>query len=372
MVDVPSRAEFDAVKIQSMANTSQIGILHDRLDGLELLLEAHLTEVPPVVVPPPEPPPVGSRDVTVWPFTSTSAWNMPIGSGAQFGSDAGLPPAGSVNARFWSHPIYIAKVTDPLVRVWRYSNSNDRDSDDNRYPDRTKLTMGIINIPEGYKPAEPDIFTAQYSDSHMHVIDPTHTEVFEMFGTRPQADGSIRVTAQYTGSLYGDGVGDFRGAWQGTRAYGGSALSGLIREWDLEQGRIPHALAAAIGGQFLVGGPVWPATIQDSFWRTGYSGTIPMGAMFAIPSTTRPDGLTPQGIMIWNALCEFGMFITDTGGPYTTLYAEPKLDSRIDGIRTDWPKIRPYLRRVTNVSVDNVGGGGTPIVPMAPALVGEF
>jgi hypothetical protein len=155
------------------------------------------------------------------------------------------------------------------------------------------------------------------------------------------------------------------------RAYGGSAIGGLIRQWEVTSGTIHHALALAITGSQLKAGWVWPATTQDADGATSYSGLVPMGSFAAIPPTVDlgAQGLTPGGLMVARALQGYGAYVVDRSGAFS-LYAEPSAatDPLIGQAGQDLGKIRALLRLVTNNAPTSVNGGGTRRVPVAPAF----
>ena len=135
-------------------------------------------------------------------------------------------------------------------------------------------------------------------------------------------------------------------------AYGGSAIGGLIRRWEIDPtdpnytGDIRHALAIALRGDQLLYtgklpagaygdsydargyglklGYVWPATEQDYNSDTVYSGTVPMGTYLAIPATVDLTTLglsTGPGMMMAKALQDYGSYITDRSGT-SSFYVE--------------------------------------------------
>jgi hypothetical protein len=274
---------------------------------------------------------------------------MPIGSGATYESASAartstlLDPAKSVawlNAEEYSHPVYRASTSDPVVTVHR--------------PGFADVTF---RVPLGATPAAG-------SDRHLHVIDPTGhwvDEDWHVGGTAPALTTGYHVRTD----LYGPGVGQ-----GGVRAYGGSAIGGLLRTWELEAGSIRHALALAIDADQLGTGPVWPATAQDGDAARSYSGNVPMGTLAAIPPSVDVDalGLTASGRAVAHALQDYGAYVVDRSG-CTCLYAEPTAPrSAVKDIRKDAAELRSLLRIVTNNSAAAPGGPGTRRAPLAPSL----
>lgn len=295
------------------------------------------------------------RDPFLWPFSPDSPWNMPIGSGAQY-SRAGDEVTMSLtdrridiwlNSEEFSHPVVSAATSDPVLIV-NYEGTN-----------VAPFTAGTVEIhmPVGANPATGP-------DSHLHVIDVDSETAHEFFGYTPTATGAT-ATYYVRNSLRGDGISD-----GGTRAYGGSALGGLVRLWELEGGTIPHALAVALTGGQLRQGPTWPATAEDANSSDTYRGPIPMGTLMAIPKGVAVDAmvLSEPGRIVAKALQDYGGYVVDQARSMT-LYAELGVPPEVlTAIREDLPRIRRELRVVTNNGPNTVGGGGEPLLPLAPPL----
>jgi hypothetical protein len=231
------------------------------------------------------------------------------------------------------------------------------------------------------KPADP-----QYpsGDAHLHIVDPTHSVAYEQWQARRYGTGWISTYETKT-NLYGPGVGQ-----GGVRAYGGSALGGLIRTWELQAGAIRHPLAVAIQLDHQTDSWVWPATANDGWPSNQYTGHIPMGQLFAIPKSyglqsngsfslslfKRQLGLQTQvGTAIALAARDFGAYLVDSGGdfsfyaePWATSLVAPALNVYDSSGHTDADKIRYAMQCVTNNSPSTPGGGGTALAPPAPPL----
>jgi hypothetical protein len=118
---------------------------------------------------------------------------------------------------------------------------------------------------------------------------------------------------------------------------------------------------------------VWPAFTFDR--NSGYSGTMPMGALLAIPPTVHIDqlGLSPRGLVIARAAQDYGAYVVDRGGTGISILAElgnPDIRwPRSADAPADWQDLEvigSLLRRVTNNGPESIGGGGTPRAPFAP------
>lgn len=276
-------------------------------------------------------PPSAAAPVTATgvPFSSDSPWNTPLPK------DAELEPVDSactravrepqlgcdINADKWSHPVYVARPGDPLVRIVVYGELKAK-----------------IRVPAGAEPARP---RSSDSDGHLHIIDPTGSFVDEMWRARRRPDGSLVAEAYHRNDLHGPGVGK-----GGARAYGGSAIAGLIRHGELHAG-IRHALAVALPRRLQKRGPVWPATAEDDGSEKDYRGPVPMGQRLAVPRDLDVSRLElgPEGRALLRALQEYGAYDVDSSDDMS-LYAEPSAETELGTARADWAKLRPFLRCV--------------------------
>ncbi len=299
----------------------------------------------------------GRRDPWLWPFASRSEWNTPLGSGARFApADAPtsrdiLMGGASIHAGEWSHPLYLAHPDDPVVRVF----------------DRENERSFRVRVPAGAKP-DP------MGDGHMYVVDPTKRSVLEMIAVKRGADGSITAARAFKVDLYGTGMHMTDGRFPGIRAMDASGMGGLIRAWELNAGRIPHAMTFMLPYTRLKHGPVWPSAREDYWGFRDYKGNVAIGSLIAIPPTVNLTklGLTPSGLALARALQDYGAYCDDSAGSSgIVISAEGAAEgmSELRDMRADFPKIHPYLRLVTNNTAATPGGGGVPRrAPAAPLI----
>lgn len=295
------------------------------------------------------------RDPAYWPFSTDSPWNTPIGSGATVETaqdrctrsvrDPSIPAW--IAAAEWGHPIYVAKETDPMVKIHLRGQ-----------------VVATIHIPARATPALP---RTPDSDAHLHIVTPDHLAADEMWRAVRRRDGGFDVEGHTRTNLLGPGV--FLG---GQRAYGGSALGGLIRRGELRSG-IHHALTFTLPRRLQRSGPVWPASAQDDGGERDYGGHVPIGQLVVLPRSVDLNalGLSPQGRAIAIALRDYGAYDVDSATDFS-LSAEPAVEEELGSAREDLAKIRALLVCVTNNRKDNVGGGGVRSQPVAPAFLPEF
>lgn len=277
------------------------------------------------------------HDYTLAPFAPTSVWRLGISQDAVFAPDsdpmnasmANVDAAGAawINFSGYSHPVNRATVSDPLAAVT-----------DSYHATTTIPPGGTWNI---HIPSTARI--ASGSDAHMHVLDPNGLTLYEHYNTTKSSDTVYTCRRRHAVSLTGSGI----GPQNGTRAYGGSAVGGLIRAWEVDPthpaytGAIKHALAVALRldqlydagfvtadegyGPYKADGTarevysyVWPATEPENGNSTSpATGHVPTGAYFAIPPTVDISTLgitTPEGLMVAKAAQDYGVYVTDGSG----------------------------------------------------------
>ncbi len=269
------------------------------------------------------------------PFSASSAWNTPIDpahitytdptriENRQF-RDRGMantwltqldglisitPP--DIPMTLWNfdpgkRAVYSTVVRAPL-KLWRYATLNDGG---------VFSTGGEILLPTPPILTQPDGEWSIFTD-----LDGIH--FWEAWNTEVQADGSFHVGYLCRVDLNGTGWGDpVTMAGVGVRAAGASLLGGLIPAAELAGvPLIEHALPIELDVGQLKAGTVQtdqfvpPAVSCDGDSLTTYTGTIPMGARFALPPDLGlPPDLTPEGLALAKAYQKYGGYIVDAAG----------------------------------------------------------
>jgi lysophospholipase L1-like esterase len=330
------------------------------------------------------------RDPALWPFDADDPWNRPIGSNANYapvkkgGYNSKSPNRAVVNCLHYSVPVYNAAKNDPIreIRTW--------------YGDKGGQFGGEIRVPAK---ARPSVGT----DAHMAIVSENHDSVVELGVVSLYGPGNLNSWLAFQNDLTGSGVYPHI---HGVRAYGGSALGGLIRKGELTYG-IPHALALATS-QFNLnskapGGKtyVWPACSSDyefpqSLWPPGKkpyqdwygkTGNLHIGTLLAIPPevniATIGVGTSGPTYEIARALQDYGGYIVDMGEAPLAWYADYEAADELGGVEKlkaqggggaalEVAKLLPYLRVVTNNSPESIGGGGIPRRSPAPPFHPAF
>lgn len=295
-------------------------------------------------------PPSITRVAADWPFTSASPWNLPIASSALFADDANIRGGSSnINSTIWTTRIRQAKDTDPLVTC-------------------TGGNMGTfqLRVPVG-------VTSSNGSDGDLDIIGPdghTHWDFYKFVRTSDTtATYVVCRQTDLSDVLTGTGWGA-NGVWAGTTAAAACFMGGVMRAWELNVSgidRIRHALSMSMAPVQLAqaatqsGTYQWPAISSDGSWSS-YSGTIPVGALLAIPPSVDILGLVSNAnarALAWT-LQNFGVYVVNKGGSTGKagiLYAETESpEAIVNDMRGAWDTIRNQLRVVTNSAAATPAG----------------
>jgi len=287
-----------------------------------------------------------------WPFSIESPWNTAIGSGALYApvSAPRWPPENITNG-ILVRPIFVAGGTNARVQLISPGEAPRR-----------------IRYPEWWRPeSKPgEIVCALFPDDNLCC---EMTEPIRL----PSMD--VQVRERQSTDVLGHGVG---WSWPRPRIIAGSALAGLIRRGELTLG-IRHALTLAVhpgyinadngyDGHRWPGVPVAPELIE----QLGHEGNLALGSLLAIPASVDLASLglgnSGPGFEIARALQDYGAYTiqTTTSNVQLIASADAALPPDIDRIIG---AIVPRLRLVENNHSRNLGGGGEPRRPPAPALL---
>nr|WP_294514059.1 hypothetical protein [uncultured Rhodopila sp.] len=324
---------------------------------------------PPVVTPPVVTPPVtsGTRDPSQTPFASTSVFNLPLGSGAQWQANAQLSGANAfintADGSGYNENIYTGTASDPLVTVTNTAGAGG--------------TPGTfqVHIPAGAVPAPG-------SDETLSVDDTTSDTWYSFGGFQWTGTNTATVSQGSGESDFGSGITVANSNWdEGV---------GTLRESDLQSGSIDHMLRMELPIDMLesysktsvstLAPYAWPQTQEDGFAINGnggppYSGTIPFGVTIGIPaSAVEPAAVTANAgaNMLWKALQDHGAMVRDSGGSGNTVIFQAdqtvsQSDPLIQGMEQYSAQIMAATEILANQGPNSVNGGGTPIVPLDPA-----
>ncbi len=327
----------------------------------------------------------GTRDPWLWPFSETSIWNMPIGSGAA------LQPANIKASQFLGiDEEYIVKVPagSPTVEVKAPSSWGQR------WPGSAH--QGYMQVPSNFYLA--DAAPPNTPNNCAAFLMPDGRTIKQLEPTCRLGTGNAQIVGYLHPKdidIYGEGI-------EGTHYGSGlSTIGGSIRKGELTSSEpIKHAIKLNIWAKQYCyydhsanKGYVWPADRHDSYAASGgsaYGGSNPnlrMGTLLTIPKNVTAESLgirTEVGKKFFYALQNYGAYISDDSawdchcwcvedGVNEEVMA--KYGFGLSGNNTlfyqDSMKLVEALYIVTNNSPTSIGGGGTPCKPLAPIFEGE-
>ncbi len=330
-----------------------------------------------------------TRDPMLWPFASTSIWNMPIGS------DAHLTPANLEASReignFQEEDIVVLAPNAPMTDVLT-SNADWDPTRDRCLPEPERIVVDRVPIPPGFL-TEPQLGS---TDNNAAAI--LGSDGRTLHQSQPLVlCSSGAATSHYRAAdtdLYGDGI---IGSHGGSRL---SALGGTIRLGELvPDGIIRHAMKIVMDPRYFhydttdpTPGYRWPASTADGYASVSYTGGNPaleMGSLLVLPADFNVESLhTEPARIIARAARDYGMYVVDSAGfDAYSLATEWSPNGRVasefqrvwgmpyvqEDLTNPWSldmaTIVTHLSIVTNNRPEAPGGGGTPRVPMAPPLI---
>lgn len=322
---------------------------------------------------------IAKRDKFLWPFSSSSPWNMPIGSGARY------QPANIKQAHYATGDeeyFFKLKADNPLQPLYAPGSWG---------PGRCTGTRSQgISLPLPDALLVPDATTTKTPNNAAAFLLPdgkTLVQVNEL--ARCTLAGPIFGWRAPEQSIYGDGL---RGGHGGS---GLSSIGGSIRKGELTGSEpIRHVLKVNLWAQkYLyysksIPGYRWPADRADSYAAGQYKGTNPnlvMGTLLAIPPTVTEADLglqTPAGRKLFHALQDYGAYVVDDSAADTHAFAveqgvfeEFRTSFGYDFYGTsgnfynDFMKLFQALHIVYNNGPNNLGGGGRHRDPLAPPIL---
>lgn len=325
---------------------------------------------------------VEREDVWLRPFQSTSIWNMPVGSAAQY-EPATLP---FTERNLLTNAYLLAlDANDPEVDLIQPGTWRDRCSG-------TERSEYTLNLPDGYVVEPPTRGSngawRTPNNGFAFLLPDGRTIINGGQGARCSLDGPIfgHTTGVTETDLYGDGRGGGHGASHL------SVLGGAIRPGELESTEpIPHVLDIAVYSRYLYSDGKqtkastfrWPATSSDSYAldpnkADRYVGDLPelrIGSLLALPPDVTADDLevrSPVGQKLFAALRDYGAYVTeDSAWEANLLLVDEQAKDEFewgDEERREFGRMVAALHVITNNGPDSIGGGGEPRRPLLPPL----
>ena len=331
------------------------------------------------------------------PFSSTSIWNMPIGTDAVY-VPADLEKAMTMGMTI-DEDIIVMTPGAPQTQI--YTNNAGWDREKDRCIKEGPLLFSVP-IPNNFT-VSPENWDGLTPNSGLAVLMPDGRTIKQ---TQPFArcNAGKSGTSKYlfeNNDIYGDG---YYGAHGGS---GLSAIGGALRVGELvsEDKPIRHVLKINVFGKKnlyydeTTKGYRWPAKSADAYAANNYGTTrtkpvnkeCRMGALLALPPSIDLDALnfeTKPARLLAQAFQDYGAYIVDdTAWDVYAIVTEWGPEGRVtDEFEKKWDfpmtikekntpwgrdmdKIFLNLHIVVNNSPKSIGGGGKPRVPLAPPLI---
>lgn len=290
-----------------------------------------------------------ARNPYLWPFSSASVWNRPLGSGAQFAPIPGRSflADGPLENTLRPRPPILGSAGDPLRRIWVNGEV------------RADIRLSERNLP---RPGMRDTIV---------LLQHARRYALELHGVQVRPDGDLEAVDLERIPLNGPGKID--GSIPAI-PFGLSHLGGLLRPGELENG-IRHALSARVSRDRLAGGDfakpltVWPAAGNPA--NGAASEKLCVGTLLAIPPDVDLRAVVGDSVPAFElarAMQDYGVYVTGfTDAPFVLLADNARLPEANAWLTS----LVPLLQVVINSSPATPGGGGTPRRESAPALPGE-
>lgn len=349
------------------------------------------------------------RDRFLWPFSNTSIWNTPIGSGAVF-TPANIytlyPPPQSFHNDEDFNLLTTNNTANPSAPGYSpltpWINQGDWSGGNKCAVTGTQATT--IPFPYNFTT------TCTLNNNAAGILMPDNRTLVQLQPLYRESPGSPILARYHSGApqpfpwtmdILGEGA---------EGAHGGSGLSsfgGTIRSGELQPDAPPiaHALKLELyAHQYYYGGAAapcyrWPAVGCDSYAHSGggmaYNGSNPElkpGALLAIPAAVAPGVVTrtTPGAKVKAALVTYGGYLVDDTACDTAAIcmeavvtaqvrdaygfsvdiSDPVSPTQGGDFYADLVAIFQALHVVSNNANSSIGGGGTPLGPIAPPICG--
>ncbi|MBI9092982.1 MAG: fibronectin type III domain-containing protein [Desulfobacterium sp.] len=290
------------------------------------------------------------------PYGPDSPWNLKIGPAPVYDPNSTVVVRalhgvfGSDPTRY-TMPVYAVDLETPMVTV-RFSGLFSNVTENGE-------ALAVLKRPDLQVPVPSHAHQARGRDGQMILWNPETGDELGFWRMKKAGDIWMAVNGYH-----------YNTRWSGvppvgfiSRGAGVPYLAGLIRPWEIAQGRIDHAIAFGVDYPNRLF--VYPATKSDG---KGLDHFLPAGARLQLdPFLTADDftgwGLDRAGKIIARALQSYGMILIDGSG-HPKIYAEYEGTANWNGeIHKNTVRQIPYTAfRVLSLT--------TPRQPVAPASVG--
>ncbi len=292
------------------------------------------------------------------PYNRNSVWNTPIGPSPKYDihslemiSNLVLSNEGHIitAGEAYNYPVYFADQQTPRWDIPCIVNKCTIASSDQDVI-RTDMVQNVP-IPVDARPGED-------TDARMIIIDKAMLTEYDLSKAQRTTLGWAAGTVSVYNILW-----DGTPVMHSSRGSGIPAFAGLLRPWEIRQGRIEHALAFGYT-EPAEGKCVFPASKTDGNSPMYFA--IPEGARLQLdPSLTEKDfdrmGLDKTGKIIARALQEYGMISVDHSGSFK-IYVEDLINNPF--AKENWTD--PALN-LTKESIYNIPYNSFRVLELPPA-----
>lgn len=178
----------------------------------------------------------------------------------------------------------------------------------NSVPPATVNILWPFTSDSGPFPIPSNAQVGSAPDDHMIVLDIDNCLLYESYLTVQNADGSWSVDAISKFDLTSDALKPAN--WSSSNAAGTAQLPLLVRYDEVAAGQINHAISMT--GTPTGNSYVWPA----SHYASSTSAAPPMGTRFRLKASYDISGLTPEAMVVAQALKTYGAILTDNGASW--------------------------------------------------------
>jgi hypothetical protein len=337
------------------------------------------------------------RNPLVQPFASTSIWNLPIRSAAAYVPARIVIP--TANTLKGDEDVIVLSPTSPATPIYR--NTADWNANVSRCPYDAGALLYSVPLPASFVVGDTPVSDTPNSALAVLLADGRTIKQNQPFARCTAGAPATSDDLFPDVDLYGDGTaGAHGGSWL-------SAIGGTLRVGELRPGTLPprHALKLelyAAQNYYNDGQQAdcyrWPATTCDGYFNDSssalkYGGTnsaLRPGSLLALPASVSIAslGLTtePAQSLAWT-LQNYGAYLVDDSawssasicvenGPAGSFNQQFETDwgfaldtnGTTSAFAKDIAAILGALSVVDDNAAGSVGGGGTPLQPVAPPL----
>src|SRR5205814_446043 len=142
------------------------------------------------------------------------------------------------------------------------------------------------------------------------VVDKDACNLYEMWSSWPQSDGSWHAGSGAVWSLTSDALRP--AGWTSADAAGLPILPGLVRYDEVASGHIDHAIRLTVNATDAR--YIWPARHKTG--STSYPSRPPMGERFRLKASVDISRFSPADQVILQALKTYGAIVADNGSSW--------------------------------------------------------